>query len=63
MYGDDYKPHHSVRYKENEHFLSKATDREDLRTRVCMLLMDSQTPREDLHVLSKRECLKKGWKL
>jgi hypothetical protein len=61
MYGDNYRPEDLELYERNELFLSKAETREDLSKRLVLLLMDKNSPRQDLHVLHKRACIQKGW--
>jgi len=61
MYGDDYMPEDPEGYKHLEVIFNDAKTRNDLRHILVWLLLETKTPRQDLHVLHKRTCIKKGW--
>jgi len=61
MYGDDYQPSDRDRYDGLERLFNACQSKEELSTALMLALLDMKIPREELHVLHKRTCLKKGW--
>jgi len=62
MYADDYNPEGSVEhYKALEKLFDSCESKSELSGALMAALMDLTIPRQDLHVLHKRACIKKGW--
>jgi hypothetical protein len=61
MYGDNYKPESPKHWERLEKLFEAAQSRKELSGALMLALLDMDAPRQDLHVLHKRTCLKKGW--
>lgn len=61
MYGDNYKPNHKRRYEDNERFFMLSDSRDDMATRLFIILSDESNSKEDVHVAYKRSLLKRGF--
>ena len=62
MYADDYKPEGDKNhYAALEILFDTCESKKELSSALMVALMDVKIPRQDLHVLHKRACLKKGW--
>lgn len=62
MYADDYTPEGNANhYAALEILFDGCESKKELSAALFLALMDKSIPRQDLHVLHKRACLKKGW--
>lgn len=63
MYGDDYEPKDPEGYALLEKSFEACKTIKELAALFFVAMQDKKVPREDLHVLYRRICEKKGWTL